>query len=59
MRVWLITIEDNGIGLPEGIFLEDSSNLGLMIINSLVQQIEGTIRLLPIKGTGYEIKFKL
>ena len=54
-----LTIEDNGIGLPEGIFLEDSSNLGLMIINSLVQQIEGTIRLLPIKGTGYEIKFKL
>ena len=53
----ILTIEDNGIGLPEDVNIKYPTNLGFMVINNLITQIEGSIRILPIEGTGYEIKF--
>lgn len=53
-----LTIEDNGIGIPENINMENPNTLGLIVIKNLTKQIEGTIKLLPNKGTGYIITFK-
>jgi PAS domain S-box-containing protein len=52
-----LIIGDNGIGLPSDVNLEKPTDLGLMVIVSLVHQIEGTIKLLPVEGTVYELNF--
>ncbi|MGB9929199.1 MAG: histidine kinase dimerization/phosphoacceptor domain -containing protein [Methanosarcina sp.] len=59
---FVLTVSDNGIGFPEKLDFKTmdflgSDSLGLQIINSLVEQIEGTIELRRNKGTGFIIKF--
>lgn len=54
-----LTLSDDGVGFPEGLDIYNSPSLGLTIINSLTQQIEGTFTdLKPDKGVSLEIKFK-
>lgn len=54
-----LIISDNGIGLPtEFDFRNAESSLGLQLVNSLVNQVEGTIELDQSNGTTYTIKFK-
>lgn len=50
-----IVMRDNGSGLPEGFSLEDSDGLGTMIIVSAVEKMNGTIRVIPGGGAGFEI----
>lgn len=38
-----LTIGDNGVGIPEGIDFENIETLGLRIVKTLVDQIDGTI----------------
>lgn len=54
-----LIIADDGIGFPEGLdFRNVRSSLGLKLVNSLVQQLEGTISMDRNKGTNFRIKFK-
>lgn len=54
-----LTISDNGIGFPEDIdFRNIKSSLGLKLVNSLINQLDGTIELDKSQGTQYTIKFK-
>ncbi len=53
-----ISIEDNGIGLPEDFNLRETNTLGLQLVNSLVTQLDGEIKLSSNNGTKFEIKFK-
>jgi PAS domain S-box-containing protein len=54
-----LNISDNGIGFPEEIdFKKTESTLGLKLVNTLVNQIDGTIELKRTKGTQYIITFK-
>ena len=53
-----ITIADDGIGIPEDINLENPETLGLQLLNNLVEQIEGTIKLDKSHGTEFKITFK-
>lgn len=54
-----MVISDNGMGLPEDIdFRNVESSLGLRLVNSLVNQLDGTIKLDKSHGTKYTIKFK-
>lgn len=55
---YVLTFSDDGIGLPKNINLETTDNLGLNIIKSLVNQINGTITLKKTQGTQYTITFK-
>lgn len=50
-------IEDNGLGFGEDYNIENSSSLGLMIIKSLVDQIDGTLTQLDSEGVGFRIEF--
>ncbi|RLF58458.1 MAG: hypothetical protein DRN27_05395 [Thermoplasmata archaeon] len=45
----ILTINDNGIGLPDKIKFTSSKTLGMQLIKSLVKQLNGTIK---IQGEG-------
>jgi PAS domain S-box len=54
-----ITIEDNGIGIPESSDLKDSTGFGLMLIENLTKQMNGTIRIERKTGTRFCLEFDL
>ena len=50
----LLTISDNGIGLPEGFDLEEEQeSLGMQLVVSLIEQIDGTIKLDNTNGAKF------
>ncbi|WP_321421202.1 histidine kinase dimerization/phosphoacceptor domain -containing protein [uncultured Methanobacterium sp.] len=53
-----LIISDNGVGMPENINFDETDTLGLQLVNSLVNQLEGTIELSRDRGTKFNIKFK-
>lgn len=53
-----MTISDNGIGISDKIDIRKSETLGLQLVNTLVDQIEGTISMKVDGGTIYTIEFK-
>lgn len=52
------TVKDNGIGFPEDIDFQNTDSLGLQIVNSLTNQIDGEIKLNRNNGTKFKITFK-
>ena len=56
----LITMEvsDNGIGLPANFEVEKASTLGLKLVTTLVDQLEGNMVIDRSKGTSFKITFK-
>ena len=52
-----MNVEDNGVGLPENVDFENSESLGMELIYSLVEQLEGEIKVNCKKGTKYQITF--
>ena len=55
---YLLMIKDDGIGFPEDIDFMNTDSLGLQIVISLVEQIEGSIELIKDNGTEFRIRFK-
>jgi PAS domain S-box-containing protein len=54
-----LVISDNGIGFPEKLdFKNVESSLGLQLVNSLVNQLDGSIELDRTHGTEFTIQFK-
>lgn len=54
-----LIINDNGVGLPENIdFRNLESTLGLRLVKSLVNQLDGSIELDRSHGTKFKIIFK-
>jgi PAS domain S-box-containing protein len=53
-----LTIMDNGIGLPNNFKIDETETLGLQLVKSLVNQIDGEIELDRNHGTKYKITFK-
>ncbi len=54
-----LLISDDGIGFPIDIdFRHVSTSLGLQLVNSLVDQLDGTIELDNNKGTKFIIRFR-
>ncbi|WP_052374120.1 sensor histidine kinase [Methanobacterium sp. SMA-27] len=49
---------DNGIGFPEDLDYKNTDTLGLQIVNSLTDQIDGEIKLDRNNGTEFKITFK-
>lgn len=54
----ILKISDNGIGFPENADFRETDSLGLQLVNSLVEQIEGKIELGRNNGTEFKISFK-
>ncbi len=50
-------VADNGVGLPEDLDVEHTRSLGMRLVNTLVDQMNGTIELDRNNGTCFLIKF--
>jgi two-component sensor histidine kinase len=53
-----LIISDNGIGIPEDIDYKNTKSLGLQLVNNLVSQLNGEIKLERKEGTTFKITFK-
>jgi len=51
----VLTVSDNGVGFPEDVDYRDTKSLGLQLVNTLVQQLEGTLELDTHGGTRFRI----
>ncbi|HEY3361751.1 MAG TPA: PAS domain S-box protein [Methanosarcina sp.] len=52
-----LIVSDNGIGIPESINIEKVDSLGIQLINTLVDQLDGELELKRNNGTEFTIKF--
>jgi len=52
-----LIVSDNGLGFPESIDFTNTDSLGLQLVNTLVEQLEGTIELERNGTTVFRIKF--
>jgi len=55
----LLTIQDNGCGIPSKIDIEDPESLGLQLVHALSAQLGGTIALDRNGGTGFTLTFPI
>jgi two-component system response regulator len=55
---YLLTINDNGIGLPAEIDFKNTQSLGFRLVNNLTNQLEGEIELDRTNGTTFKIIFE-
>ncbi len=53
----LMTISDNGIGLPSGFEIEKSDSLGMQLIIALTSQLDGELKFSGDNGTKFSITF--
>ncbi|MBI5681305.1 MAG: PAS domain S-box protein [Methanobacterium sp.] len=53
-----LTVADNGIGFPDNTNFRNTKSLGLQLVNNLVEQLDGTIKLDKTNGTKFRIIFK-
>ncbi|MDY9927223.1 sensor histidine kinase [Methanosarcina sp.] len=56
---YILTVSDNGVGIPESINLEDSDTLGIQLVTILADQLEGKLELNRDYGTEFCIKFAI
>ncbi len=52
-----LTVRDNGVGFPEHVDFRKSPSLGLTLIKSLVEQLDGAIELDSREGTAFTVTF--
>jgi PAS domain S-box-containing protein len=54
---FILTVSDNGIGIPDDLEIEDLDSLGMQLVTSLVDQLDGELELKRDNGTEFIIKF--
>ncbi len=57
LNKYLLTVSDNGVGLPKDIEVHKNRSLGLQLVWNLVEQLEGTIACNTTLGTVFTITF--
>lgn len=55
-RYFTLIVEDNGTGFPESVDFRNTSSLGLQLVNTLVDQIGGSIKLERGQGAKFKIR---
>jgi len=54
----ILTVSDTGIGFPKEIDFRNTTTLGMQLVTSLAQQLEGTITLDRSEGTTFTTTFR-
>jgi PAS domain S-box-containing protein len=54
---FVLTVSDNGVGIPDNLVIEDLDSLGLQLVTSLVDQLDGELELKRNNGTEFTIRF--
>jgi len=57
--VYTLSVSDNGIGIPENLDIENLDSLGLQLVTTLVDQLDGNLELKRDNGTEFIIKFSV
>ncbi len=52
-----LTVSDNGVGIPENLDIEELDSLGLQLVTSLVDQLDGELEINRKNGTEFIIRF--
>ncbi len=53
-----LSVSDNGIGFPEDLDYRNTDTLGMLIVNSLTEQIDGELSLDRSKGTKFTVNIQ-
>ncbi len=53
----VLTVKDDGIGLPVDFNLDTVTSLGLIVVQNLTMQMGGILSVVNCKGTGFKIEF--
>ena len=57
--MFLLTVSDNGIGMPDNLDFRESKTLGLQLVVTITEgQLNGTVELVEAEGTEFRIKFR-
>lgn len=56
---YTIIVKDNGCGFPKNLDFRNTNSLGMQLVNSLVDQIKGTIELKREFGTELTVTFEI
>jgi len=56
--IFIMSISDDGVGLPHDLELENSTTLGMKLIMSLVDQLDADLTMERSRGTKFIIKFR-
>jgi len=52
-----LIVSDNGVGMPKGLDFNNTRTLGLQLVNTLVNQLDGTIELDGREGVSFRMSF--
>ena len=52
---YLLRVGDDGVGFPEDLDFHETHSLGLQLVNTLVNQLDGSIELVKSNGTCFQI----
>ncbi len=55
---YVLSVKDNGVGIPEGVDFGASETLGLTLIKTLTDQLDGSIELNRSNGAEFTILFR-
>ncbi|HCS46715.1 MAG TPA: hypothetical protein DIW61_00045 [Candidatus Aminicenantes bacterium] len=55
---YLLSVKDDGIGFPEDLDFRKTESLGLQIVSSLVDQVDGRLEILRDNGTEFRVVFQ-
>ena len=58
-NTFTLTVSDNGVGIPEALDVEDIETLGMQLVTSLVDQLDGELELNRENGTEFIISFAI
>lgn len=53
----IVSIQDDGVGIPDSVPLEGQSGFGLQLVNALARQLDGTLLIERVSGTRVVLEF--
>jgi len=56
-RAYVLSVSDDGVGLPEDFDLSSTESLGMQLISTLVDQLDGEVEIDGSQGTRFTITF--
>ncbi|HIH95146.1 TPA: PAS domain S-box protein [Methanosarcina acetivorans] len=56
---FILSVSDNGIGIPKDLEIEDIESLGLQLVTTLIDQLDGELELKRDDGTEFIVRFSI
>jgi two-component sensor histidine kinase/CHASE1-domain containing sensor protein len=53
----ILRVSDDGVGFPSGLDFRQTRSLGLQLVTTLIEQLQGTIELQHHSGTTFQLRF--